>query len=454
MTAGLILVLLAGILGASGETDSPGKHESQAGWPQWRGPLGTGYAPNADPPVEWSESKNIRWKVKIPGHGHASPIVWGDRVYVQTAIKTDQTAAAPDAQKDSTAEMGRRMRGWLGTSSNPTNIYEFSVLAFDRKSGKTVWQRKLLAEVPHEGAHETGSLASNSPVTDGEHLIAYFGSRGMYCLDLEGKVLWEKDLGEMRIRMGFGEGSSPALFGDTVVVNWDHEGQSFIAAFDKRTGSERWRVERDEPTTWATPLVVSPQGKPQVVTSATNQIRSYDLHTGKVLWTCGGMTANVVPSPPADDELIYFGSGFRGSALLAVRYGAAQGDVTDTPALAWEYAGKGTPYVPSLLLCEGSLYFLSGNKAVLSCVNAKTGKAHYDRQRLEGLGDVFASPVGAPGRVYVADRDGKFAVIQPGPEFKLLAVNTLDEGCSATPALVGKEIYLRGREHLYCIAAP
>ena len=258
----------------------------------------------------------------------------------------------------------------------------------------------------------------------------------------------------MRIRMGFGEGSSPALHGDTVVINWDHEGQSFIVAFDKRTGKERWRVERDEPTTWATPLVVSPQGKPQVVTSATNQIRSYDLLTGKEVWTCGGMTRNVVPSPLADDELIYFGSGFRGNALLAVRYGDARGNVADTAAVAWEYPGKGTPYVPSLLLCDNALYFLAGNKAVLSCVNAKTGEAHYARQRLEGLEDVFASPVGAPGRVYVADRAGKIAVIQPGPQFKLLAVNTLDDGCSASPALVGKEVYLRGHEYLYCIAAP
>jgi outer membrane protein assembly factor BamB len=419
-------------------------------WPQFRGPLGTGFAPQGDPPVEWGEKKNIRWKVEIPGHGHASPIIWDDRVYVQTAVRTDRTAAPGTGGEHRAVEerRGRRM-----SRAAPVHVYAFIMMALDRRTGKTVWQRTLCEEVPHEGGHRDASQASNSPVTDGRHIIAYFGSRGLYCLDMQGKVIWKEGLGTMQTRRGFGEGSSPALYGDMVVVNWDHEGQSFIAAFDTETGEKRWKVDRDEPTSWATPVVVTVEGRPQVVASATNRIRGYELSTGKLVWECGGMTLNVVPTPVFRDGLLYCASGFRGEALLAIRYADATGDITDSGTVTWRYDGKGTPYVPSPLLYEDKLYFLSGNKAILSCVDAKSGQALYNRQRLEGLDVVFASVVGAAGRVYVADQDGNTAVIQHGPEFKLLGVNSLEDGFAASPAIVGKELYLRGQEHLYCIAA-
>lgn len=414
----------------------------------------TGTAPHGDPPIEWSESKNVRWKVGIPGLGHATPIVWGDRVYIQTAVKTDKKVESREPAQQEPTPQGRdggRAQNWMG-SVTPTHIHEFIILALDRRTGQIVWQRVLREELPHEGGHKDASQASNSPVTDGEHIIAYFGSRGLYGLDMQGNLLWEKDLGKMQTRRGFGEGSSPALYGDTVVVNWDHEDQSFIAVFDKNTGEERWKVDRDEPTSWSTPLVVTVDGRPQVITSATNRIRSYDLTSGSMLWHVGGMTGNVTPSPVAAEGTAYFASGFRGSALIAVRYGKAQGDITGTPALAWIYEGKSTPYIPSTLLFKDALYFLSENKPILSCVDARTGKAHYT-ERLEGLQGVFASPVSANGRVYVTGREGKTAVIQHGHEFKVLATNSLDDGFTASPAIVDKEIYLRGHKYLYCIAA-
>ncbi len=420
-------------------------------WPQWRGPLMTGHAPHGDPPIEWSESKNIKWKVEIPGLGHATPIVWGDRVYIQTAIKTDRKVEPKKPAQQEPPPHGGRGRNWMG-SVTPTHINEFTVLALDRRTGHTVWQRVLREELPHEGGHRDASQASNSPATDGEHIIAYFGSRGLYGLDMKGQVLWEKALGKMKTRRGFGEGSSPALHGDTVVVNWDHEDQSFIAAFDKTTGSQRWKVDRDEPTSWSTPHVVAVDGKRQVITSATNRIRSYDLTSGSVLWHTGGMTGNVIPSPVVAEGMAYFASGFRGSALIAVRYGKAQGDITGTSALAWTYEGKSTPYIPSTLLCNDALYFLGENKPILSCVDARTGQAHYT-ERLEGLQGVYASPVSANGRIYVTGKGGKTAVIQHGPEFKVLATNSLDDEFTASPAIVDKEIYLRGHKHLYCIAA-
>ncbi len=462
--------------------------DADAHWAQWRGPQATGVAPNAHPPSEWSETQNVRWKVEVPGVGHATPIVWGDRVYLLGAVKTDREAGAAEIEKLKKARPerprrpragrnrrggpqgpgdrggppghggpggpgGRRPRGGHGMGgSTPTNIHEFVVLALDRKDGKIVWQRKVCEALPHEGGHQDSTQASNSPVTDGEHIIAHFGSRGLFALNMEGEVIWSQQLGKMQTRNSFGEGSSPALHKDSVVVNWDHEGQSFVAAFDKNTGEQRWKVDRDEPTSWATPIVVEAAGKPQVVTSATNFIRSYDLDTGSLLWQCGGMTLNTIPSPVVGNDLLYATSGFRGQALQAIRYADAKGDITDSATVAWKYDGKGTPYVPSPLLYDDALYFLSSNKAILSCVDAKTGKANYTKKRLEGLSGVYASPVGADGRVYVVGRNGTTAVIKHGREFELLGMNELDEEFSASPTIAGNELYLRGKKHLYCIA--
>lgn len=429
--------------------------EAHRYWGQWRGPARTGVAPQGDPPVEWTESENVRWKVEIPGLGHSTPIIWGDRIYLQTAVKTDrkvepkkETDAPTQRRKD---RHGGHDRSWMGTVE-PTNIHEFVIMALDRGTGRTLWQNTLCEELPHEGGHRDASQASNSPVTDGEHIIAYFGSRGLYCLDMKGRVVWKKDFGTMETRMGFGEGSSPALNGNSVVVTWDHEGQSFIAAFDKKTGEQRWKVDRDEHTSWSTPLIVKADGRLQVVTGASNLIRSYDLSTGGLLWQCGGLTMNVIPTPVCGNGLIYVTSGFRGSALLAIRYADAKGDITDTNALAWKYDGRGTPYTPSPLLYGDALYFLDTNRAILSCVDANNGKPHYTKQRLEGLEGVFASPVGAKGRIYITGRNGATAVVKRGSKFELLATNVLDDSFTASPAIVDSEIYLRGHKYLYCIA--
>ena len=450
-------------------------------WAQWRGPDATGVAPHGSPPTEWSETKNIRWKVEIPGKGHATPIIWGDRIYIQTAIKTareaepDENAAAKAEEHRARSEAPpwdpnrkqriermtregkkietrpRARRGGRGGTA-PTHIHEFAMLALDRATGKTVWQKTLREEIPHEGGHRDSTHVSNSPVTDGEHLFAYFGSRGLYCMDMKGDVIWKKDFGQMTTRNAFGEGSSPVLHGDTIVVTWDHEGDSFIVALDKSTGKERWRRDRDEPTSWATPIVVEANGKAQVVASATNFIRSYDLVTGEPLWKCGGLTTNVAPSPMANNSLVYGMSGYRGNAIRAVSFAEATGDVTESASVAWKYDGKGTPYVPSGLVYGDGLYFLDNNRAILSNLNAKTGKVNYTKQRLDGVEGVYASIVGAGDRVSVAGRNGATAVIKRGPEFKLLATNKLDESFSASPAIVGDALFLRGDKHLYCIA--
>jgi outer membrane protein assembly factor BamB len=394
-------------------------------WPQWRGPLLTGAAPHGDPPVEWSETKNVRWKVEVPGRGSATPAIWGDTIYLLTAVPAGTGAARP--------------------------VEKFTVVAVGRKDGKVIWQRVVREEAPHEGTHETNSFASASPLTDGERIYAFFGSRGLYALDLKGNVVWEKDLGRMTVKMGFGEAASPALHGDRLVVNWDHEGESFIVALDKRTGKELWRVLRDEKTSWATPLVVEEGGRAQVITSATSRVRSYDLGTGQLLWEASGMTANAIPTPVYADGLVFLTSGFRGNALLAVRLADAKGDITSSPAVVWRY-DRDTPYVPSPLLAGGQLYVLKSNNGVLSAFDAKTGKRLYGDQRLEGVPNVYASPLGAAGRIYVAGRDGGVAVVQQGPEFKQLAANRLDDGFDASPVAVDDELYLRGQKFLYRIS--
>jgi len=335
--------------------------------------------------------------------------------------------------------------------SKPDDIYQFALLCLDRATGRELWRAVLREEVPHEGIFVgNGTYASASPVTDGQRVYAFFGSRGLYCLDMEGHKLWERDLGKMQIRLSFGEGSSPALYGNTLVVNWDHEGQSFIVALDKRSGDEMWRVSRDEKTSWTTPIVVVRDGAPQVVTAATSKIRSYDLATGKLLWECAGLTANSIPSPVVADDLVYATTGFRGSVLLAIRLGAS-GDLTDSDSIAWKY-DKDTPYVPSPLVYDGRLYVIKVNTNIISCLDAKTGKVLFGPQRLEGMGDIYASPVGADGRVYFVSRTGTTAVIKAGDTLDVLATNVLDDPIDASPALVDNEIFLRGKDHLYCIA--
>lgn len=401
---------------------------SQQYWPHWRGPAATGVAPAADPPTTWSESDNVRWKVEIPGRGSGSPIVWGDRVFLLTAV----------------SEGGRTAEGVP---------HRFVVMALDRATGEVVWERVAREEAPHEGTHrQNGTYASASPVTDGEVLVASFESRGLYAYDLDGNLIWEKDLGDKLMRNQFGEGSTPALHGDTLVHVWDHiGGPSFLVALDKRTGEELWRREREEIDTWATPLVAEVDGRAQVIVPAMERVISYDLDTGEIVWETEGLTMNVIPSPVYEDGLAILMSGFRGNSLKAIDLTRASGDITGTDAIVWTY-DRDTPYVPSPLLYDGILYMLKSNNGILTAFDARTGEAHYELQRLDGIAEVFSSPVGAAGRVYITSRDGHTLVLRHGETYEVLGSNVLDEGFDASPAIVDGEIYLRGYNHLYCIA--
>lgn len=590
---------------------------AEQSWPQWRGPLQTGAAPEADPPMKWSESENIGWKLKLPGSGSATPIVWGNSIFVQTAIPTGKkgepakvdapTTPPPQSRPDGpggrdgfgpgnilaerliadgdknndkklskdelvtvaggwfekldpdkagklnreqfasqfgslTAQPppgnsdggepggpggGRGNRGsgrfmapglfdatdsdkngtltkdeftqsfakWFtewdkdksgnldanhlreglnaalprpqfggpggpgrggpgrgrGGVEKPTELYQFAVLCVDAATGKIAWQKTAREEVPHEGFHqEEGSFAAPSGVTDGKHYFAFFGSRGLYSYDFQGKQEWSKDLGKMRIAMGFGEGSSLAIHKDVLVVKWDNEDGSFITAIDKNSGKTLWQENRDEGTSWSSPLIVEHNGRAEVITSATRKIRSYELNSGKILWECGGLTRNVIPTPVADTERVYCMSGFMGNSLIAIKLGGS-GDLTGSDSIAWTYK-KSTPYVPSPLLSNGKLYFLAGNNGVISYLDAATGKVLVDAERLEGLSGSYVSPIAAGGRIYIAGRNGSTVVLKQSDNVEILATNHLDDRFDASPVAFGKNLLLRGRENLYLIA--
>jgi len=405
-------------------------------WPQWRGPAANGISRTANPPAEWGEKKNIRWKVEIPGRGSSSPIVWGDRVFILTAIPA--SASLPDSHRP------------LGGVS-PRGAHRYVVMALDRRDGRVVWERTAREEAPHEASHQdNGTWASSSALTDGELVIAPFESRGIYAYDMNGTLVWEKDLGDKSMRNEFGEGSTPVLYKNTLVVVWDHTKGSFITALDKRTGRELWRASREEIDTWATPFVVEHGGRAQVVVPGMNRLHSYDLETGNVVWHSQGLTMNPIPSPVGENGIVIATSGFRGNNLKAIRIAEARGDLTGSNAIAWSL-DRDTPYVPSPALYDGFLYLLKSNSPILSVFDAKTGKSHYQLQRLDGLSEVFSSPVGAAGRVYITGRDGTTLVIRNSGTFEVLAKNVLDDGFDASPALVDGEIYLRGYRYLYSI---
>lgn len=409
-------------------------------WTQWRGPLATGVSPLANPPIRWSETNNIRWKIPLPGKGHSSPIVYGETIFLTAAIPV----GSPQKPVFDNAP---------GTHDNVpvTHRHQFVVMAVSRADGRIQWRKVMKEEFPHEGGHETGSLASNSPITDGQHLYAFFGSRGLYCLDFKGEIKWQKQLGKLTTHHAHGEGSSPALSGNTLVVCWDQETNSALFAFDKRTGEQLWKSNRDELTSWSTPLIVEHRGKKQVVTSATKRVRSNDLETGAVIWEASGLARNVVSSPVASGGMVIAGNSYDAQAMLGIKLEGARGDLTDTPNLVWKL-NRLTPYVSSPLLYEDTLYFLRHNQNILSRLDPATGKFKGAPVRVDGINDfIFASPVAAAGRIYITARDGTTVVLKHDEDNTPLAVNRLDEVFSASAALVDREIYLRGEKYLYSL---
>jgi outer membrane protein assembly factor BamB len=416
-------------------------------WPQWRGPNENGTAAG-DAPLEWSDSKNIAWKASIPGRGFSSPVISGDKIFLTTAVVTK---AVPAKEASSGSAMPPSQRpGWGGGAGTGAE-YRFVVIALDKNTGKSIWEKTAKTTVPHEGYHERyGSFASNSPVTDGKHVYAFFGSRGVFCYDLNGNLKWQRDFPPLSMAFHFGEGTAPVLHDNLLVLNFDQEKDSHILALDKTTGREIWRANRDEPSSWAPPLVVQRDGGKQLIVSASNKVRSYELATGKLIWECAGLGTNVIPAPVAEDGVVFVMSGFpRDPNLLAIKLGAT-GDLTGSKNILWTHQ-RGNSYTPSPVLKDNKLYFIT-DSGRLSCLNATTGEPYYLQQRLGKPYNFKASPVAVNGKLYLATEEGDIVVVKMGEKFEVLAVNTLaDQSFIASPAVVDGSIYLRGQNTLFCI---
>lgn len=427
-------------------------------WPQFRGPDGNGASSTAKPPVEWgADSDNLKWKVEIPGSGSSSPIVWGDQVFVMTAVDTGKTpdgkaaqdpqaAARPDGQRPGSGRP-RGGRGGRRRAQPPTTVNEFWVMCLKRSDGSVAWKTKVNEAVPHEGKHSTNTFCSASPVTDGKHVYASFGSFGLFCLDMDGKVVWQREFGKMTTRNSFGEGASPALLDDSLAIVWDHEGQSFVEVMNAQTGKTIWRKDRSEASGWATPRIVKKDGQGQVIVNAST-VKSYDLSDGSIIWECGGQTGNPIPTPIVMDDLAICMTGFRSSACYAIPL-SSRGDITGSDKVVWNTRDIG-PYVPTGVLYKGQLYGSKTSSPVITVLDAKTGKTIVETTRLDGIRSMYSSMVAADNRIYVTGRSGTTLVLEHGPTLDVIATNELGEEVDSTPALVDDQILIRGSKNLFC----
>jgi outer membrane protein assembly factor BamB len=409
-------------------------------WPRWRGPFDTGVA-RGDAPLDWSDTKNIAWKLAVPGLGNSSPVIWGDRLFLTTAVPVE---GGPAQTGDGAGGFGQGARG-----AQPA--HRLAVMAVDRKSGKIVWEQTPTTAVPHEGFHRRyGSFASNSPVTDGKRLYTFFGSRGAFCYDLNGKLLWKYEPGvQMRMRNAFGEGTAAVLDQDTLLLNFDHEGPSFLVALDAATGKPRWKVDRDEISNWSPPLVITHNGVRQAILSAPNKVRSYNMANGELIWECAGLGHNTIPAPVVHKDTVLVMSGYRNPKMMAIKLGG-KGDLTGTDSVVWTTV-RGVAYTASPVIFDGRLYVIM-DSGLFSCFDATTGEAHYERTRLPKPYNFKASPVAANGKLYLSTEEGDVVVVKMGNTFEVLATNTLaDQVFISSPAFADGEIYLRSTTHLFGI---
>lgn len=424
----LLLKGIAGVVGA-GETEQ---------WPGFRGPQ-AGVAASAEAPLKWDTQKNVAWRVEVPGRGWSSPVVWDQHVYLTTVVKN---GPMEDAKKG---------LYFGGERRKPNEEHRWLVLCYDWSNGELLWQQEAYRGVPSEAIHVKNTYASETPVTDGENVYVYFGNLGVFAYTRNGKPLWNVPLEHQPTRFGWGTGASPVLVGDQLFVVHDNELQSFVAAFDKRTGKELWRLPREEKSNWATPYYWRNPQREELVIPGTGRTRSYSLD-GKPLWEVAGMSSITIPTPTAAHDLLFIASGYIldvRKPLMAIKPGA-MGDITPLanskqPFIAWQQ-GQAAPYHPSPIVVGDYLYVLY-DRGLLSCHDAKTGKQVYSRQRLGG--GYTASPVACGDKILVLDEDGVARWLSAGKNFRVLAQNSLAEMCMATPAVLRGSVLIRTLTKLY-----
>ncbi|HEV3142395.1 MAG TPA: PQQ-binding-like beta-propeller repeat protein [Gemmataceae bacterium] len=472
---------------------------SAADWPQFRGPNSTGVSAEARLPDEWSAAKNIAWKAKIPGYGWSAPIVWGDKLFVTSAVSDKQKkpasgfggpggfgppgGAPPGGPPGGGFGPGFGPGRGFGGGKPPDEVYRFEIYCLSAADGKVLWKQTAAEQKPTIPTNPTNTYATETPVTDGERIYAYFGMTGVFCYDLAGKFVWKAELGSYPMAMGNGTGSSPALDGGRLFIQCDNEQKSFLVALDAKTGKELWRTSRTERTGWSTPLVWKNKSRTEIVCVGSPSVRSYDPATGKQLWEMSGVNGQIKASPVATEEMLYVGSGggpggmgmggggfgrpgggrpggdgggFGGGArpFFAIRPGGS-GNITlkdgekSNDYVFWKLPQAG-PATPSPLIYDGYLFILEDRGGMVSCYDPKTGKQLY-KERISGARGFTSSPWACDGKVFCLDDSGTTHVLKAGPEFKVLGKNKIDEMCWSSPAVTGDSLILRTVENVYCI---
>ena len=432
-------------------------------WPGWRGPDGNGLSPEKKLPAEWGPDKNIAWKVALPGSGWSQAIVWDNKIFVTAAVTENQTKPKagdfnPMATADGPASNGFGFfRGFGPPSPPPDKIYLWKVICLDSVTGNIVWEQTANKGKPRTTVNRNNTYASETPVTDGECVIAYFGNTGLYCYDISGNLLWSKDLGAYPMQMGWGTGSSPVLYGDRVFIQCDNDKESFLVALDKKTGDQLWRLDRNEKSNWSTPYIWKNKQRTELITAGGSKLRSHNPENGEILWEMSGAGRNSL-TPVGDQELLYADSVDRmmgrSGPIVAIRAGAS-GDIslkageTSNAFVAWSSQVR-TCRVASPLLYEGCLYMLDQQRGQVRCYDAKTGKEYYS-DRLEGAKGFTSSPWANDGKVFCLDETGLTVVLKAGPKLQVVATNKLDDTFWSSIAVVGENLLLRGVDHLYCI---
>jgi outer membrane protein assembly factor BamB len=443
-----VLSAMAGVSAVTAQTQAP------MVWPGFRGPNAAGVAEGQNLPQTWDgvTGTNVKWKVDVAGLAHSSPIVYGDRLFLTTAISSLPNATfRPGLYGD-------------GTASEDKSTHRWVVMAIDRRTGRTMWERVAYEGPPKQKRHIKSTYASSTPASDGRYVVALFGSQGLYAYDMTGKLIWQRDLGRMDVGAydlpdyEWGTASSPIIYKDLAIVQCDQQKGSFIEAFNLRTGVTVWKTMREELPSWGTPTVYQPQRRPigpELVTNASNFIRGYDPSTGKELWRLGGSSKITAPTPIFTDDYILVASGRRDEKPIFVIRPGSRGDITladgatSNNSVVWSKRGRG-PYMPTPIIYNGIAYVL-GNDGIFDAYELATGNEVY-RQRIPHKGSGFsASPVIADGHIILSSEDGDMFVVPAGRSFSVSTANPMGEALMATPAIVGGTMYVRGEKHLFAV---
>jgi len=440
---GLILLSALSSLSSFSRADQP----NEKNWPQFRGADSTGVSLNQGLPDRWSETENVEWKKNLPGRGWGSPVVWGNSIFLSTVINSGTT----EPLKKGLYFGGDRL-------DIPKTIHEWKVICLDLASGDQRWEKTVRTGTPTSPIHLKNSYASETPLTDGEHVFVTFGNVGIYCLDLLGNLVWSHELPALPTRNGWGTAASPVLHMDTLYYQNDNDVKSTLVAIDKKTGETRWTIDRDEKSNWSTPFIWKHAGGTEIVTAGTRAIRSYDLK-GNLLWSLKGMSSITIATPYVSNELLYVSSGYvmdPTKALYAIKPGA-KGDLslaeeqTSNEFIVWS-SKKIAPYNPSTLVSEGRLFVLY-DLGVVSSFDALTGQPNFERQKLKRGTAYTASPWSYNGKIFCLNEDGVCSVLKNSDTLEVLHINTLAEGelCMSTPSIAGDRLLIRADQRLYCI---